>query len=123
MHHLAASEALVEGQALTFRVRLPVGEPGALGEQGAFAIRHRGEVRAYLNVCTHRALPLDLLRRGEFFAEDGGSLVCQAHGARFHPVDGSCVGGICTRGSHLSPLAVEERDGGIFLSEAEPVGV
>lgn len=116
MHRLADSEALVEGKALTFRVRFP------MGERGAFAIRHQGEVRAYLNVCTHRALPLDLLRRGEFFSEDGEDLVCQAHGARFHPADGSCVGGVCNRGSHLSPLAVEERDGGIFLSNAELVG-
>lgn len=115
MHHLSASEALPEGGALTFRVRLPT------GEQGAFAIRHQGVVRAYLNVCTHRALPLDLLQRGNFFSEDRASLVCQAHGARFDPVEGSCVGGVCSKGSGLTPLAVEEREGDIYLVEAVPV--
>ncbi len=83
-----------------------------LGSFEGFAVRVGGTVRAYVNVCPHRAQPVD--------AGDGrlwlpsGLIECQAHGARFDPASGACLGGPCD-GAALTPLAIEERDGAAWL--------
>lgn len=58
----------------------------------AFAIRHRGQVHAYLNRCSHVAMELDW-RANHFFDEDRLFLVCASHGALFDPATGQCKGG------------------------------
>jgi nitrite reductase/ring-hydroxylating ferredoxin subunit len=78
-----------------------------------FAVRDAtGAVRAYLNVCPHRAQPVDV-GDGRLWLPSG-EIECQAHGARFDPATGACMGGPCD-GHPLTPLAIEERDGAAWL--------
>jgi len=89
-------------------VRFALG-PGLEG----FAVRDAtGAVRAYLNVCSHRAQPVDV-GDGRLWLPSG-EIECQAHGARFDPATGACSGGPCD-GRPLTPLAIEERDGAAWL--------
>ena len=79
----------------------------------AFAVRHRGVVRGYLNRCSHVALELDW-REGEFFDSEGRDLVCSAHGAIYDAASGKCLGGPCG-GAPLVALRVEERGGNVYF--------
>jgi len=81
----------------------------------AFVIRHRGRVHAYLNRCGHVPVELDW-KPGEFFDSARVYLICAVHGALYDPVHGACIGGRC-QGRGLTPLAVEERDGQVFLKD------
>lgn len=105
---LVSREVPAEGRSIRFRVTVEG------REVEAFAVRFQGVVRAYLNLCTHRALPLDL-GEGGFFSESGRTLRCKAHGARFDPTNGACVGGLCPEGSALTALRVEEREEGLYF--------
>lgn len=78
-----------------------------------FAILAGGSVRAYLNVCSHRAEPVDV-GDGRLWLPSG-EIECQAHGARFDPATGRCTGGPCSGRGGLTPLEVELRDGAVFL--------
>lgn len=84
-----------------------------VGEGPAFAIRHQGRVRAYLNRCAHIPAELDW-NEGEFFDRAGLYLICATHGALYDPATGNCLDGRCD-GQGLVALAVEERDGEVFL--------
>lgn len=76
----------------------------------AFAIRFRGQVRAYLNRCSHVAMEMDW-QPNRFFDVTGQLLVCGAHGALFDPLSGRCVGG-----PGRGPLvAIEARDDGCMV--------
>jgi len=101
-----------EGKAVRFHVVIDG------REVEAFAVRFQGAIRAYVNRCTHRELPLDL-GEGTFFSENGRTLRCLAHGARFDPLTGACVGGLCPEGSALTSLHVEERDGALYFLDVE----
>ena len=80
-----------------------------------FAVRDAaGTVRAYLNVCPHRAQPVDVGDGRLWLAS--GEIECQAHGARFDPSSGACTGGAC-HGQPLTRLAILVRDGAAFLLE------
>ena len=85
----------------------------------AFVVRHRGELRAYLNRCAHVPVELDW-QEGEFFDGEGRYLICGTHGALYEPGSGLCVLGPC-KGRRLVPLRVEERDGQVFWSPGEVV--
>ena len=73
-----------------------------------------GAVRAWLNVCPHAGRRLDWAP-GQFLKSREGLLVCAAHGASFELDGGLCVAGPC-RGDALRPVAVEVRDGQVWLS-------
>lgn len=109
---ICASEAVCErGPGVRFTViRYGVEAP-------AFVIRAGGTVRAYLNQCGHVPVELDW-QPGEFFDDAGLYLICATHGALYSPESGRCLGGRCN-GRGLVPIAVEERDGGIFLIEVD----
>jgi nitrite reductase/ring-hydroxylating ferredoxin subunit len=83
------------------------------GEEDCFAVRHRGDVHAFVNRCPHMASQLDW-QPGEFFDVAGLYLVCATHGALFEPASGLCVAGPC-RGASLERLRTRERDGRVFL--------
>lgn len=83
-------------------------------KQPAFAVRHDGRVHAYLNRCAHIGVELDWMP-GEFLDDSGLYLICATHGARYLPNNGLCVAGPC-RGASLTPLAVHEENGDIYLS-------
>jgi nitrite reductase/ring-hydroxylating ferredoxin subunit len=87
----------------------------------AFAIRHRGVVRAYVNACAHREVELDWLP-GAFFTADRLHLVCSLHGALYEPDTGRCIAGPC-RGAALVALPVREREGdrAIVIAAPDPV--
>jgi nitrite reductase/ring-hydroxylating ferredoxin subunit len=89
------------------RFPLPQGE--------GFAVRDAsGTVRAFVNICPHRAQPVDV-GDGRLWLRSG-EIECQAHGARFDPATGACMGGPCD-GHPLTPLRIEVRDGAAWLSE------
>ena len=73
-----------------------------------------GGVRAWLNVCPHAGRRLDWAP-GRFLRGKDGLLVCAVHGASFELQRGECVAGPC-RGEALREVAVEVRDGGVFLA-------
>lgn len=80
-------------------------------------ILHRDEqgvVRAWLNVCPHAGRRLDWAP-GKFLRGKDGLLVCAVHGASFELRRGECVGGPC-QGEALRAVALELRDGGVFLA-------
>lgn len=79
----------------------------------AFAVRHEGVVRAYVNACAHEGVELDW-EEGAFFDEEARHLVCATHGALYDPRDGRCVAGPC-KGKALARVAVVERDGAIVV--------
>ncbi len=86
--------------------------------RAALAVRWQGAPRAYLNDCAHAGGPLDF--EGQVFERSGRYLMCARHGAIYEPDTGRCVGGPC-RGARLVALAVEERDGAVWLRE-QPSG-
>ncbi len=80
-------------------------------------ILHRdaaGAVRAWLNVCPHAGRRLDWAP-GQFLVSKDGLLVCAVHGASFETREGVCEAGPC-RGEALRAVAVEIRDGGVWLA-------
>ena len=108
---ICASGELADG-AVGVRFELGTHSP-------AFAVRHCGAVRAYVNRCPHAGSELDW-NPGEFFDESGLYLICSTHGALFEPGSGLCVAGPC-RGAGLEPLAVRERNGQVMLLDEAPV--
>lgn len=104
------SAALLEGgDALRFAVEVY----GALVP--AFVVRHRGQVRAWLNRCAHVGVELDW-QPGRVFDDSGLYLICAVHGALYLPESGLCIAGPC-RGKSLTSVAVYEQGGGIFLGQ------
>jgi nitrite reductase/ring-hydroxylating ferredoxin subunit len=81
----------------------------------AFVVRYQGRAYAYLNRCAHMPMELDW-KPGKFFDVWGMHLICSTHGACYAPDTGKCVAGPCFE-EGLVPLAVEERDGNIFLRD------
>jgi nitrite reductase/ring-hydroxylating ferredoxin subunit len=105
---LCPSEQLAErGAGFRFEV-LAGGE--ALG---AFAVRYRGRVVAFLNRCAHVAMDLDWVA-GHFFDSDGETLLCATHGAAYDPASGRCLGGPCAGRGGLRPLQVVEQEGVVY---------
>jgi nitrite reductase/ring-hydroxylating ferredoxin subunit len=86
--------------------------PLDLRREGFAVLADDGSVRAYVNICSHRAEPVDI-GDGRLWLPNG-EIECQAHGARFDPASGACTGGPCL-GRALTPLEIEVRDGAVFL--------
>jgi nitrite reductase/ring-hydroxylating ferredoxin subunit len=72
---------------------------------------------AYLNKCGHIAIQLDYMP-GEFFSDDGQSLICSTHGAEYAPDTGACLGGPCY-GVGLEALNIIEDQGQLYLQNDE----
>jgi len=100
-----------EGRAVCFdlQVSMPLsdGTSMEMSEQG-FVICFQGELRAWRNHCPHAGSPLDWIP-GQFFSEDGKTVVCHTHHAVFEPLSGECVAGPCPRG--LYPLPIRSLNG------------
>lgn len=115
MKRICASSDLRAGGSVRFPLRTVQGRFGAVELEGFAHRAPDGSARAWMNVCPHRAQPVDL-GDGRLFSQDG-SVECQAHGAYFDPSSGLCVAGACP-GRSLSALPIEERDQVIWLHDA-----
>lgn len=76
--------------------------------------REGHSVRGFLNICPHAGRRLDWAP-GQFLKSREGHLVCAAHGASFALDSGQCVAGPC-KGDRLRAVAVQVRDGHVFLA-------
>lgn len=107
----ASSQLEDGGDGVRFDLDLPS------GAVPAFAVRYAGTVRAFFNRCAHVPIELDW-QDGRFFDARGLYLVCSMHGAHYEPDTGRCVMGPC-KGRRLTPVAVIERDGNVYVTEQE----
>ncbi|WP_426139462.1 Rieske (2Fe-2S) protein [Pseudomonas sp. DWP3-1-2] len=103
---LCRLDSLVEGQAYGF-------DPLQQGRDSVFALRHKGEVRVYLNSCPHLQVPLQY-RKDRFLSANGERIICYAHGAQFLPDTGQCIYGPCL-GEALTALEFSEEAGWLVL--------
>lgn len=83
----------------------------------AFAVQFDGQYFAYLNRCGHIAVQLDYMP-GEFFSDDGQTLICATHGAEYAPDTGACLGGPCF-GVGLEPLVLKLENDHLVLETNE----
>lgn len=84
------------------------------GDAESLILHRDGDrIRGWFNVCPHAGRRLDWAP-GKFLRSDG-LLVCAAHGASFELGGGECVAGPC-RGASLRAVALEVRDGGVYLA-------
>ena len=104
---------LPPGGSLRFPLPPVSGRFGPLAQEGFAHRAPDGTVRAWVNVCPHRAQPVDI-GDGRLF-NPLGEIECHAHGARFDPSSGLCVGGPCP-GTSLHPLRIDEHDNAIWLA-------
>jgi len=105
---LCRSDELSEGRYREFTTEVD-GETVFL-----VATRHRGEPRAWYNVCPHQGRALNFAP-DRFLTDDDGHLVCCAHGAVFEPDRGRCISGPC-RNAELKAVVLSESDGEIRVS-------
>ncbi|WP_276272352.1 Rieske (2Fe-2S) protein [Haloarcula litorea] len=86
---------------------------GARGTE--FILHHDGDaVVAWRNSCPHQPeVPLD---RGDGAIVRRDRIVCHKHGAQFEPEGGVCTHGPCA-GDALDSIAVEVRDGAVYLAD------
>lgn len=109
MQLIGATQGLEEGgKGLRFDVKTKNGDVVP-----AFAIQFNAQYFAYLNMCGHIAVQLDYML-GEFFSDDGQTLICSTHGAEYAPDTGACLGGPCY-GIGLEALQINEIDGQLYL--------
>ena len=78
-------------------------------------VQTKGARHAYVNCCPHQFIPLETFPN-HFLTEDKAQLVCSGHGALFELGSGACISGPCL-GKGLDRLAIEEKDGAIYLAE------
>ena len=109
---ICASDVLIDGGD---GVRFEVNREGLATP--ALAVRHQGRVFGYINRCGHVPVELDW-QQGRFFDHSGLYLICATHGALYAVDSGRCLSGRCA-GRGLTPLQVNERDDGIYISEGE----
>ena len=81
-----------------------------------FVLRRGAALLAFVNVCPHAGLPLDLVP-GRFYTRDKRHLFCANHGACFRIEDGFCVSGPCV-GRSLMAVEVSVVDGEVTLGGA-----
>lgn len=96
------------GKGLRFDVKSQQGEVIP-----AFVVHFDYQYFAYLNRCGHIAVQLDYMP-GDFFSDDGQTLICATHGAEYAPDTGTCLGGPCY-GVGLDPVEIKEEEGKLFL--------
>lgn len=110
---LIALEHLAEGGFAEVEANLD-------GDAESLVLYRDGDaVRAWLNVCPHAGRRLDWAP-GQFLKSKDGRLVCAAHGASFELQGGECLAGPC-RGESLRAVAVEVRDGAVWLKRVAPL--
>ncbi|RPH30187.1 Rieske (2Fe-2S) protein [Buttiauxella warmboldiae] len=108
---LCLADSLREGQARGF-------DPDNSGQATVIALRYRGEIFLWRNVCPHLGTPMNW-RRDAFMDPAGEKLVCFAHGAIFEPDSGLCIQGACL-GQRLTELnGYIDARGWLMLTESD----
>jgi nitrite reductase/ring-hydroxylating ferredoxin subunit len=108
---LLAFDAIEDGGLVEIEVSVD-------GDAESLIVHRDGDcVRAWFNVCPHAGRRLDWAP-GRFLRSQN-LLVCAAHGASFELEGGECVAGPC-RGASLRAVAVNVRDGGVYLATDVP---
>lgn len=80
-----------------------------------YVVLRDGEtVRAYVNSCPHKGLPLDWVP-DRFLSGDKRFIQCSSHGALFRIADGRCVKGPCA-GRGLRPAPIRIESGAVYLT-------
>jgi len=108
-------EPLAEAGAPNGVIRLFETEVGGVARP-CVLVRGTSGFRAFVNTCAHRDRPVAL---GVGPLEPDGTLLCDAHGARYELDLGECVEGPCL-GERLRRVELTEREGRVFLVE-EPI--
>jgi nitrite reductase/ring-hydroxylating ferredoxin subunit len=109
---LAALEDVPDAGARAFYF-----ENGAM--RFSLLLARRGDaVLAYENRCPHAGYPLER-PDGRVVVQEERYLVCTAHGASFALDTGVCAGGPCN-GEGLTPIAIEVREGAVFMLPRDP---
>lgn len=85
-----------------------------------FVIRQGEAYHAYVNLCRHLPISLDL-NDNQFLSHDGKHLQCHMHGALYEIDSGLCVGGPCL-GARLFKLEVEEEESQLVIIIPETTG-
>ncbi|SJZ43439.1 Rieske [2Fe-2S] domain [Vibrio cincinnatiensis] len=80
-----------------------------------FLYNDEGYIRAYMNVCPHFDVPLNV-QPGEMFTSDRRQFMCAIHYAKFNLHDGHCTEGPC-KGVGLEPIPLHIIDGDIYVGE------
>ncbi len=78
-------------------------------------LRHRGEVRAYRNLCVHMPRSLDC-EHGQVFDRHSGHLRCSMHGIAYSAETGESLSEICL-GKQLTAVRVFETGTGIYFRD------
>lgn len=114
---IGSTQEIAEGgKGLRFAVQAVSPKPGLEGETiPAFVIKFDTHLHAYLNRCGHIAVQLDYAP-GEFFTDDGRTLMCATHGAEYAPDTGACLGGPCY-GIGLEPITITVDGDAILLKD------
>lgn len=82
-----------------------------------FVVKKEGNFYAYLNLCKHLPVTLDL-NDENFFTFDKAYLQCHMHGAMYEIETGLCIGGPCL-GARLDSLSFVEEENEINITVPE----
>lgn len=74
---------------------------------------------AYLNLCKHLPVTLDL-NDGNFFTFDKSNFQCHMHGAMYEIETGFCIAGPC-QGTRLDALELKEEPTRLIIKVREPI--
>ena len=80
-----------------------------------FVYNDGGTLRAYMNVCPHFDVPLNV-EPGQMFTSDRSQFMCSIHYAKFNLDDGHCTDGPC-EGMGLESIPLEITDTEVFIGE------
>ncbi|AWK40151.1 Rieske 2Fe-2S domain-containing protein [Photorhabdus laumondii subsp. laumondii] len=80
-----------------------------------FIYNDAGQLRAYMNVCPHFDVPLNV-RSGEIFTSDRSQFMCSIHYARFNFHDGHCTEGPC-EGIGLESIPLTITGESVFIAK------
>lgn len=106
---IAREGDLSDGQGIRFQIGRGIRRVDGI------LVRFKGRHYAYVNLCRHMPMPLDLVPN-RIFSANKRFIRCQNHGAMYDPTSGKCLMGPC-KGKSLVPIAIEVRDGAIFCAE------
>lgn len=80
-----------------------------------FVYNDKGTLRAYMNMCPHFDVPLNV-EPGQMFTSDRSQFMCMVHYAKFNLDDGHCTEGPC-EGLGLESVPLSINDGQVYIAD------